>query len=273
VSKKIEKPGQGKLDSNIKGIYKRFRNGFYRPNLLLTLEKRQMFDGAAGALLADDLVDEGANGTEESLPTPVETPTPATSQSETNEPAAEAGVVAEEVSQETSTEDAVAALDDESATDIEEDDSADSESLEDALAEDAEVENEELELDDVDPVFSETVASDELLDEAAEELALMDGASEVDAEVEVETVDLDPSEPVTPQTQSQEIADTVESVTSEEPDDEEGFVQELAAIAEVDTDIVDYDDADVEEVIFIDAKVLLRAMAIRVHQSTLMRIV
>ncbi|MGI9316097.1 MAG: hypothetical protein ACR2QW_02095, partial [bacterium] len=62
------------LAANVRDLYKRYRRGFYRPNLLLTLEKRQMFDGAAGAILADDLIDEGATGAEESLPVPDEAP-------------------------------------------------------------------------------------------------------------------------------------------------------------------------------------------------------
>ena len=42
MTRKGDKPAQGKLAGNINSIYKRYRSGFYRPNLLLTLEKRQM---------------------------------------------------------------------------------------------------------------------------------------------------------------------------------------------------------------------------------------
>ena len=73
MRKNQNKPGLNKLAGDIKGIYKRYRHGFYRPNLLLTLEKRQMFDGAAGALVADDLMD--IAGQEEQLPTPDASPT------------------------------------------------------------------------------------------------------------------------------------------------------------------------------------------------------
>ncbi|NND69967.1 MAG: hypothetical protein HKN43_00145, partial [Rhodothermales bacterium] len=72
-NKKPSSSQQNSLSTTIRDLYKRYRTGFYRPNLLLTLEKRQMFDAAAGALLADDLEDEGANGSEESLPVPGDT--------------------------------------------------------------------------------------------------------------------------------------------------------------------------------------------------------
>ncbi|MBX2826209.1 MAG: DUF4347 domain-containing protein, partial [Gammaproteobacteria bacterium] len=70
VRKVKNKPDENILSNGVKSIYKRYRQGFYRPNLLLTLEKRQMFDGAAGALLAEDLDDPELNGVGEELPTP-----------------------------------------------------------------------------------------------------------------------------------------------------------------------------------------------------------
>ena len=76
-----DKPELTTVDSEVKGVYQRHRAGFYRPNLLLTLEKRQMYDGAAAALGAEELLDEDANGSEEQLPTPeVETVTPETAE-------------------------------------------------------------------------------------------------------------------------------------------------------------------------------------------------
>ncbi|NND72255.1 MAG: DUF4347 domain-containing protein, partial [Rhodothermales bacterium] len=68
-------PEQSGLAQEIKRIYKRYRQGFYRPNLLLCLEKRQMFDGAAGAIAADDMLDDASAGSEEQLPTPAADPT------------------------------------------------------------------------------------------------------------------------------------------------------------------------------------------------------
>ena len=79
--KKKAKPEQTAVNKEVKSLFKRFRQGFYRPNLLLTLEKRQMFDGAAGAILGDEVLDPDSLGSSESLPTPTTEASAATSTS------------------------------------------------------------------------------------------------------------------------------------------------------------------------------------------------
>ena len=49
--------------------YKKFANGFQRPSVLLNLEPRMMFDGAAPAVV-DDIIDTTEGSTAESLPNP-----------------------------------------------------------------------------------------------------------------------------------------------------------------------------------------------------------
>jgi len=49
--------------------YKKYANGFQRPSVLLDLEPRMMFDGAAPAVV-DDVVDAAAASAAESLPNP-----------------------------------------------------------------------------------------------------------------------------------------------------------------------------------------------------------
>ena len=49
--------------------YKKFANGFQRPSILLSLEPRMMFDGAAPAVV-DDIIDTTEGSSAESLPNP-----------------------------------------------------------------------------------------------------------------------------------------------------------------------------------------------------------
>ena len=74
VGKKQDKYGQNKLTGQIKGIYKGYRNGYYRPNLQITFEDKLMFVGVA-AVAAEESLDEADN--EQQLPASVPATNPA----------------------------------------------------------------------------------------------------------------------------------------------------------------------------------------------------
>ena len=54
---------ESKVSKDLSTAYKKYANGFNRPSLLLNLEQRMMFDGAA-PIVADEIID---NTTEQSL--------------------------------------------------------------------------------------------------------------------------------------------------------------------------------------------------------------
>ena len=49
--------------------YKKYANGFQRPSILLSLEPRMMFDGAAPTIV-DEIIDASSDSSPESLPNP-----------------------------------------------------------------------------------------------------------------------------------------------------------------------------------------------------------
>jgi len=57
------------LSKAISSSYKKYANGFDRPSLLLNLEARMMFDGAAPAV-ADEIIENANDQSPESLPAP-----------------------------------------------------------------------------------------------------------------------------------------------------------------------------------------------------------
>jgi len=64
---------KSKLTQAVDKVYKKYANGFERPSLLLDLEPRMMFDGAAPAVV-DDMLDDSKEPLPESLPEPTGTP-------------------------------------------------------------------------------------------------------------------------------------------------------------------------------------------------------
>ena len=60
---------QSKVSEGISNAYKKYANGFNRPSLLLNLEARMMFDGAAPAV-ADEILENANNQSPEALPAP-----------------------------------------------------------------------------------------------------------------------------------------------------------------------------------------------------------
>ena len=83
VGKKQNKYSQNKLTGQIKGIYKGYRNGYYRPNLQITFEDKLMFDGVA-AVGAEEFLDEADN--EQQLPASEPATDPALSTKTPKEP-------------------------------------------------------------------------------------------------------------------------------------------------------------------------------------------
>ena len=61
---------QSEVSKAVNKSYKKYANGFQRPSVLLSLEPRMMFDGAAPAVV-DDIIDiPNSNSNAESLPNP-----------------------------------------------------------------------------------------------------------------------------------------------------------------------------------------------------------
>lgn len=60
---------QSPVSKAVQKSYKRYANGFQRPSVLLSLEPRMMFDGAAPTIM-DELIDAGSTSSPESLPNP-----------------------------------------------------------------------------------------------------------------------------------------------------------------------------------------------------------
>jgi len=59
------------VDKYIKRAYRKYVSSFDRPSVLLDLEKRMMFDGAA-AFIVEEIFDDLSGSNNESLPNPVE---------------------------------------------------------------------------------------------------------------------------------------------------------------------------------------------------------
>ena len=60
---------RSEVSKAVEKSYKKYANGFQRPSVLLNLEPRMMFDGAAPAVV-DDIIDTTESSTTESLPNP-----------------------------------------------------------------------------------------------------------------------------------------------------------------------------------------------------------
>lgn len=60
---------RSEVSKAVEKSYKKYANGFQRPSVLLNLEPRMMFDGAAPAVV-DDIIDTTESSTDESLPNP-----------------------------------------------------------------------------------------------------------------------------------------------------------------------------------------------------------
>ncbi|MGI9319562.1 MAG: DUF4347 domain-containing protein, partial [bacterium] len=242
MRKKQDKPGLNRLAEDINGIYKRYRHGFYRPNLLLTLEKRQMFDGAAGAIVADDLIDPDIAGTEERLPTPDAAPTVETAEgpalSTDEEVARQTDAAAEE--QAADTESSV----DEEATDEETTDATNSDGAgredavdeatdesEEELAAEEEVAEEDVDSDDDNkrrPAVPTVVQQDILAEDA---LAPALPTREVIAEV-------DPIEGIAPAEENEPEYSTITDADIATEDGEE----EVTEVVFIDTAVDGYED-------------------------------
>jgi len=61
---------QSEVSKAVEKSYKKYANGFQRPSVLLSLEPRMMFDGAAPAVLDDIIESSNAGPSSESLPNP-----------------------------------------------------------------------------------------------------------------------------------------------------------------------------------------------------------
>jgi len=70
------------VSKDLSTAYKKYANGFNRPSLLLNLEARMMFDGAA-PIAADEIIENTTPQSPESLPEPIaaDTATEATAES------------------------------------------------------------------------------------------------------------------------------------------------------------------------------------------------
>jgi len=60
---------RSEVSKAVEKSYKKYANGFQRPSILLDLEPRMMFDGAAPAVI-DDIIDTDKESSAESLPNP-----------------------------------------------------------------------------------------------------------------------------------------------------------------------------------------------------------
>ena len=241
MRKNQDKPGLNKLAGDIKSIYKRYRHGFYRPNLLLTLEKRQMFDGAAGAIVADDLIDPEIAGTEEKLPTPDAAPTVQTAEGPALSTDQEAAQQADEAAEEEAA-DTESSMDDENADDSAEDESSDTDSDGEATSD---------VVDDATDGSEEEQASNE--DAEEEPVADDSGDEKKQAAPEIVQADIQAEDARAPSLPMPEVTDDLDPIEEIAPDEEPA--PEYSTITDADIVASEDEDDEVTEVVFIDTAV------------------
>ena len=87
---------QSKVSKDLSTAYKKYANGFNRPSLLLNLEARMMFDGAA-PIAADEIIENTTPQSPESLPEPIAADTTTEATAESSEAQLEESTSADDV--------------------------------------------------------------------------------------------------------------------------------------------------------------------------------
>ena len=249
---KHDKPEQSALNKEVKNIYKRFRQGFYRPNLLLTLEKRQMFDGAAGAIVSEEMLDPLASGAEEQLPTPDTSSASASSNAaddavpadSSNEPASTPS------STEVSTDSSIAAETPSNEVEVATDSQVDNENVSSADGAFVDTDSDGIaDFDESADVDSDALIDDDLLDGAGTTAVAIATTSQEPAiqnnQAEVAQQNNQNAPPAT--AQSENLPEEVSVVPDQEEADESTTITDIAP--------VDADDNEIRQVVFIDTAV------------------
>ena len=177
---------ESKVSKDLSTAYKKYANGFNRPSLLLNLEQRMMFDGAA-PIVADEIIDNTTEQSPESLPEP-------TASSDTEAAEKEATETTDAVGTQEESADVDGIADSLEVGDENSSDTVTSEEASDALALDgADTTATPLFGSDATPIASETPTSSESESEQATEVE--DDSDETISEAESEEAEEAVEEP------------------------------------------------------------------------------